>query len=680
MPAPALRIPVSVDLDTLKREMDQGANHVGQTVRAISASFDRLHGAIGAGAAGASGAYAASWAASAARIVTVVGGIALAVKALTGAISGAREEIADMVAIADKANARGLSPEFFQAFTLAGKTAHEQVEVLEKALLNARRSTLPTLDQTASVFDTDRVKTQFNDIEQAIQRAVTLLQGLSIGPQLFQQARTFDEQVRSVLLTIRDLESAGQRIEALNLAQKFFGPQFVESVRQGKIVIDDLIRSVEERLAAVNSTQLFGEQIISSETVRRAKELDDRLKQAWITTEQNLKPTWGVLGNLALDIKNAWVSIVELIAKASSLLPQITRAMSESDRARLSSQRDDILSQLEFNETLSRQRRNQLQNQVNAINAAIGLPEGLAEAPRPRLAPIGLDDIRRTLGGPTPRDQARSVSRDRFESSADVIEKRTAALEAELRTIDLTTDARTRARVAAELETVAKQVNSEAGLGANVVTEEQRQRIDELADAYGRVALAIENARSPLATFARESANINRQLNQFAAENLNQLTNELASVVTGTKSVKDAFRTMANAIIQDLARIAIRQAITGPIASALGGLFGGGSNSFPIFAPGNANGTDFWRGGMTWVGEKGPELVNLPRGSQVIPNHIATQGIGGGMSVAPVFQIDARGADQGAVLRIETALRQFDRNFTNRTVQAFRSARGNGML
>ena len=31
----------------------------------------------------------------------------------------------------------------------------------------------------------------------------------------------------------------------------------------------------------------------------------------------------------------------------------------------------------------------------------------------------------------------------------------------------------------------------------------------------------------------------------------------------------------------------------------------------------NANGTSFWRGGLTWVGEYGPELVNLPRGSQV---------------------------------------------------------------
>lgn len=34
----------------------------------------------------------------------------------------------------------------------------------------------------------------------------------------------------------------------------------------------------------------------------------------------------------------------------------------------------------------------------------------------------------------------------------------------------------------------------------------------------------------------------------------------------------------------------------------------------------NASGTDNWRGGWTWVGEKGRELVNLPRGSQILSN------------------------------------------------------------
>ena len=42
----------------------------------------------------------------------------------------------------------------------------------------------------------------------------------------------------------------------------------------------------------------------------------------------------------------------------------------------------------------------------------------------------------------------------------------------------------------------------------------------------------------------------------------------------------------------------------------------------------NAAGTDNWRGGLTWVGENGPELVNLPKGSQVLTNQ-ESRGVGG---------------------------------------------------
>lgn len=36
---------------------------------------------------------------------------------------------------------------------------------------------------------------------------------------------------------------------------------------------------------------------------------------------------------------------------------------------------------------------------------------------------------------------------------------------------------------------------------------------------------------------------------------------------------------------------------------------------------GAANGTDNWSGGPLWVGEKGPEILDLPKGSRVIPNN-----------------------------------------------------------
>ena len=63
--------------------------------------------------------------------------------------------------------------------------------------------------------------------------------------------------------------------------------------------------------------------------------------------------------------------------------------------------------------------------------------------------------------------------------------------------------------------------------------------------------------------------------------------------------------------------------------AVMGGITGGvtgGAKTGIGFIPGlgsigrNAGGTDNWRGGLSWVGEDGPELVNLPRGAQVIPH------------------------------------------------------------
>ena len=42
----------------------------------------------------------------------------------------------------------------------------------------------------------------------------------------------------------------------------------------------------------------------------------------------------------------------------------------------------------------------------------------------------------------------------------------------------------------------------------------------------------------------------------------------------------------------------------------------------------NAAGTDFWRGGWTWVGEEGPELLNLPRGARILSNPDSMRMIG----------------------------------------------------
>lgn len=47
----------------------------------------------------------------------------------------------------------------------------------------------------------------------------------------------------------------------------------------------------------------------------------------------------------------------------------------------------------------------------------------------------------------------------------------------------------------------------------------------------------------------------------------------------------------------------------------------------------NAQGTDYWRGGLTWVGEKGPELIDLPRGSKVFSNEKSMEMVGSSSKV-----------------------------------------------
>lgn len=54
------------------------------------------------------------------------------------------------------------------------------------------------------------------------------------------------------------------------------------------------------------------------------------------------------------------------------------------------------------------------------------------------------------------------------------------------------------------------------------------------------------------------------------------------------------------------------------------------------FLTGNATGTDHFGGGMTWVGEQGKELVQLPRGSKVIPNNQTKNYSGGGASTVNI--------------------------------------------
>jgi hypothetical protein len=82
-------------------------------------------------------------------------------------------------------------------------------------------------------------------------------------------------------------------------------------------------------------------------------------------------------------------------------------------------------------------------------------------------------------------------------------------------------------------------------------------------------------------------------------------------------------------------------------------------NSESNYGPGrNAGGTDWWRGGPTWVGERGPEVVVPPRGSQILNNR-ESQAMGGNTYVtiqAGAIVVNAPNAEQAGKSVIDRLL------------------------
>lgn len=99
---------------------------------------------------------------------------------------------------------------------------------------------------------------------------------------------------------------------------------------------------------------------------------------------------------------------------------------------------------------------------------------------------------------------------------------------------------------------------------------------------------------------------------QWVSSLADSLSGLFGSILDGSKTAMEA--------VNDLIKSFAQMALQAGFKMLLGGIFGGGGGGGFLGIPGFANGTNNAPGGLAMVGERGPELVNLPRGSQVIPN------------------------------------------------------------
>lgn len=200
------------------------------------------------------------------------------------------------------------------------------------------------------------------------------------------------------------------------------------------------------------------------------------------------------------------------------------------------------------------------------------------------------------------------------------------------------------------------------------VTPKLRAEIAALSEQY---ALATVEASKLAQEQDRARENAEKWLG-VGRDVTKGLISDLMNGTSAADAFANALRRIGDALIDDVLNsiFQINGAGGGGILGAIFGLFGGGKK-----IPGFANGTPSAPGGLAIVGERGPELVNLPQGSQVIPNHrINSMGEQGGVTVNFNPVIDNRGASAEAVARTEQSLEKLKKELPSIVIASVRKA------
>ncbi|MET0721034.1 MAG: hypothetical protein ABWY64_09390, partial [Tardiphaga sp.] len=188
-----------------------------------------------------------------------------------------------------------------------------------------------------------------------------------------------------------------------------------------------------------------------------------------------------------------------------------------------------------------------------------------------------------------------------------------------------------------------------------VVTEAYAKEIEALAGRYGQAALGAAEA-------------------QHKIQQINQASQVLGSAVSSAFSDAIVEGKKLNEVLESLVKTLLKAAINATIMNLFTPGAGGGVSPFASLFKA-AGGTDFAPGGLALVGEKGPELVNLPRGSQVIPNDVLRDNTVGSISAPIVFQVDNRGASVDAVARMAQVMAEMQATLPSKVIGTIQQAR-----
>lgn len=196
--------------------------------------------------------------------------------------------------------------------------------------------------------------------------------------------------------------------------------------------------------------------------------------------------------------------------------------------------------------------------------------------------------------------------------------------------------------LAAKAATIALAIAQQAGLIVQALTS---------AWGYATTALALMREGYSLAAIAQMELNLAMTANPIGVvimalaalvgvivlvvQHWDDICNAVKAAWNWFKSLIDGMPDVVLALTGPLAPILLLikhfdkvKEVAGKAFGAIKSFFGFGSeDKTPVEQaeaekPGhNATGTNYWRGGPTWVGERGPELINAPKGTRIASNY-----------------------------------------------------------
>ncbi|WP_420011972.1 phage tail tape measure C-terminal domain-containing protein [Tateyamaria sp.] len=346
--------------------------------------------------------------------------------------------------------------------------------------------------------------------------------------------------------------------------------------------LGDTFQTIEDEIAALNypiesalaeSIKSLSEQIgLTEEEARRLIDAFGELRGA-----AGVDAQLNALGKMRAILTGIRADTNDLTEEQEAALDALTKGLFEAEEQalKLSAAGETIAPGIDDAAAAARGLANELSR---ALRSLAGL-QSRAEN-RLRRARIGIDfadnpeELRRQLRFQAQREVVEPVRRRLADEGLSIAE-----IAAATQSLDEQAGAAFDAEQAAiEAETALRGLGR-TGSGAGRAATKEIDRLSEAQRKAAEEARALETAtHDALRAYADDALEVRDDVAEAWTGGFRGLEDALVGFVTTGKA---SFRDLANSILADLARIAIRQNIVGPLADALAGVFGGFGGGAP---------------------------------------------------------------------------------------------------